>query len=194
MQPEAPCKTNAAWARERLIASLASGPAPVPQPRLYPVSCRGGITHDQCLSTDGVMHSAPTRTAGHTVTALLPPRCSGSRKVPGQRRIAHNSAARIRLAPACSGARHTLRCVVGESHCDRPAPAPMWWAALSTLLTADLSAHSPFAGRATCNADGESHDDRPAPATTWRAALSAGSGSSAAWLPASAPFPPLSCG
>ena len=88
------------------------------------------------------------------------------RKAPGRRRDAG----------------YTRRYVEGESLCDRPAPAPMWRAALSALLTAELaqldcprmpSAYRLFAGRATLYADGESHGDRPAPATTWRAALSA---------------------
>ena len=126
------------------------------------------------------------RTASHTVTAPHPPGYGGLHKAPGRRRIGGSGqllSLSLRKAPGrrrdAGRARSNME---GESLCDRPAPAPMWRAALSALLTAELaqldcprlpSAYRLFAGRATLYADGESHSDRPAPATTWRAALSA---------------------
>ena len=93
----------------------------------------------------------------------------GQRKAPGRRRIARSPAAHPRLAPAYHSAGHARRYVEGESLRDRPAPAPMWRAALSALLTAERAqldyprlpgAYRLFAGRATRYADGESHGDR----------------------------------
>ena len=81
-------------------------------------------------------------------------------------------------------AQHFHRCNVEvKSLCDLPAPAPIYRAALSALVTAELeqlsgssTAHVclvPTACLLSTRTAPESHGDRPAPVTTWRAALSA---------------------